>query len=540
MEQTAAVKKKSGARTAKAVIDRWNHLKTERSNWEIYWQDLAELILPNKSNIMVQRTPGDQRDYQVFDNTAIQANELLAGALHGLLTNPYSQWFELTTGNPELDDKDHIRLWLQDTTRRMHNQINDSNFQTEIHEYYLDLGCFGTAPLLMEEDEELVVRFMAIFIGTIYICENNKGMVDEVFRDFDWTARLIVDNFGLEGLPKKIVEAYNKDENTKFKILHAVYPNSNQQESGPLSPFKYISQYVFVDDVADIEVKGFREMPYIVGRWSKTSDEVYGRGPGMAALPETRVVNKMEEMSLYAAAKTIDPPIMLPDDGMIFPAKTGPGDQNFFRAGSSDRIEPIFSENIRLDVSEAIMEKRRERIRQAFYVDQLQLNVGDRATATEASIKNEEKQRLLGPMMGRQQNELLAPMITRLYGIMARKGLLQPAPSEIKSFGVRYSSMIARIQRQAEGDLILKTVQVAAPFIQSDPTVLDNINGDQAIKEIARIYGLPQKMLRNKNEVEDIRKSRAQAQAAQVKAQQEAMQAENINKLAPAMPKIQG
>lgn len=524
--------------TPKQLIERSEQLVSDRSIWMNHWQELAELIQPNKAVITVQESQGDKRNTQVFDNTAIQANELLSGALHGLLTNPYSQWFELTTGDPSIDDKDNVRFWFQDTAKKMHNTLNDSNFQTEIHEYYQDLCCFGTGPIFMEEDVKTAVRFTAVFIANICIAENDKGVIDEAYRDIEWSARNIVDHFGEENLSKMVLEANEKDANRKFKIKHGVYPNRGDR-TGPLSPFDFISHYVLVDDASDISVKGFNEFPFIVGRWSKTTDETYGRSPGMAALPEAKTINKMTEMTLLAAAKMIDPPIALPDDGYVLPLQTGPSGVNYYRAGTQDEVKQIFNRDIRIDFGEAIMEKHRQRIREAYFVDQLQLGTGPQMTATEVNQRTDEKMRLLGPMLGRQHNELLGPLVTRLYNIMSRRGLLKEAPSEIKSFGVKYSSAIARVQRQAEGENIQRTIGVAGPFIQADPSVLDNINGDNAILEIAKIYGLPQSMIRPKDEVENIRKVRAQAQQAQLKQQQEMADAEKINKVSPVLSQTQ-
>lgn len=521
------------------IKERLSNLKAQRSLWENHWQEIADYIIPNKATITVEESPGDKRNTHLFDNTAIQSNELLSGALHGLLTNPYSQWFELTSGDPDIDAKDDVRMWLQDTARRMHNTLNDSNFQTEIHEYYIDLCGFGTSPLLMEEDDDTVVRFTSVFIGNIYISENNKGEVDEVYREFEWSARNLVAHFGEEALSKKVLDAYKQDADQKFKVVHATYPNLDTN-GGKLSNFKFISQYGICDDDHEISIKGFNEFPFIVGRWAKTSDETYGRGPGMTALPEAKTINKMTEMSLLAAAKVLDPPIQLPDDGFVIPLKTGPGGVNYYRAGTEDRVQSIFNQEIRIDFGEAIMEKHRQRIREAFFVDQLQLGTGPQMTATEVNQRTEEKMRLLGPMLGRQQNELLAPLITRLYGIMARKNLFKPAPQSVKTFGVKYSSSIAKIQRQAEGDAIMKTVQLIGPFVQADPAVLDNFNGDEAAKVIARIYGMPQQIIRPADEVKKMREARDQARMAQQQQQQQMNDAETINKIAPVMPKPQG
>ena len=58
-------------------------------------------------------------------------------------------------------------------------------------------------------------------------------------------------------------------------------------------------------------------MPYVVPKMLKASTEIYGRSPAMNALPDVKVLNKMVETALKAAAKQVDPPLLVPDDSML-------------------------------------------------------------------------------------------------------------------------------------------------------------------------------------------------------------------------------
>ena len=531
-------------KTPEQIIKRFDKLKADRQTWEQHWQELADYMLPRKNDIQRQFTPGQKRNTQILDNTGMVSAELLAGALHGLLTNPYSQWFGLTTGDPDLDVNDSVRAWLQDSERRMLGVLNDSNFQTEVHEYYLDLTVFNTAVLTMEEDEKDIVRFNARFIASLVLEENNKGSISDVYREFSWSARQLADEFGLEKLPKKIKEAYEKGLDTKFSVIHCVYPKDvNSKKRGPLSQFDFYSQYIAKADKEEIDAKGFNESPYLVSRWAKASDEVYGRGPGQTALPEVKIINKMTETIIKASQKMIDPPLQLPDDGFIMPIKTKPGGLNFYRSGSNDRIEPVFNKEIRVDFGYQAMDQHRERIKQAFYVDQLMLsNVGPQMTATEVNQRTEERMRLLGPMLGRQQSEFLSPLIDRLFKVMFRKQLLKPIPQALANhsgLSVQYSSVIAKMQRTSDGQNIDRTLQALAPFVQSDPSILDNLNGDAALREISRIYNFPQTIIRDEMEVKKIRKSRADAQAQIQQQQQQQQQAQQAQQVLPAVAQMQ-
>jgi len=80
---------------ADALIRRLETLSTQRRPWEPLWQDLADFVLPRRAGFARATTPGEAVDPRLFDATAIQANDLLAAALHGMLTNPATPWFGL-------------------------------------------------------------------------------------------------------------------------------------------------------------------------------------------------------------------------------------------------------------------------------------------------------------------------------------------------------------------------------------------------------------------------------------------------------------
>lgn len=514
-----------GKYTPKQIKQRFDSLKGERGTWESHWQEIADFIVPRKDQINTKTTPGEKKNQTILDNTGIQSNELLAGALHGLLTSPNSMWFELSTGDVKLDQEDDVRKYLQDCARKMHVVLNNSNFQTEVHEVYIDLCSIATAPMAMEEDDETVMRFSSKSVAECVIGENSKGVVDELYREFDWTARQIVEEFGLDKVTKKIKEAFEKQSEEKYKIIHAVYPQK-RVDGKQMGRFPFMSQYILHCEDHELKAKGFLEFPFVVPRWSKVTGEIYGRGPGMVALPEVKTLNKMTETMIIAAQKVVDPPLQAPDDGFLLPLVTKPGGLNYYRSGSQERIEPILN-NAQIDFGFQAMEDRRKRIREAYYVDQLQLGTGPQMTATEVNQRTEEKMRLLGPMLGRMQSEFLQPLINRLFAVMFRKQLFDQAPQILsgRELSVRYSSMIARAQRFSEAQNILRTIQAASPFIQMEEQAKDNFDSDKAIRAISDIYALPQEMLRDIKQIEAIRKSRAEAQQKAVDMQMQQAQA---------------
>lgn len=527
--------------TVKQIKEKVGRLKAERSTWESHWQEIADYILPRKNTITSVKSPGQKRSVNVLTSIGIQSSELLAGALHGLLTNPNGEWFELTTGDVELDRNDNVRKWLQKTVKDIHNVLNNSNFQTEVHELYTDLCAFGISPMYIEEDAIDVVRFSTRFIAEIMVDENHMGYVDQVYRQWDWDAQKLVAEFGMNSVGAKVLESFKKSDGKKFCVIHAVYPRSIIDLQSK-SEFKYLSQYVLPEENIEMREAGFRDFPYVVPRWAKAAGEVYGRSPGMNALPEVKMLNEMMETTIIGAQKVVDPPMQLPDDGFILPIITLPGGLNYYRSGSNDIIKPIFNDS-RIDFGFQVMDAHEKRVREAYYIDQLQLNTGPQMTATEVMQRTEEKMRLLGPMLGRMNAEFLRPLVDRVFNIMLRTGKIDtkliPAELTGRKIDVRYSSVIAKSQRLAEGQNLMRAMDALTPLANIDRAALDNVNVDKGFRVIAEIFGIPQELINTEKQVQDIREARAQAQQQMMQEQQKQMQAEAAPKNAKAMAEMQ-
>jgi hypothetical protein len=170
------------------LVKRKGKLKAQRGTWESHWQDLTNFVLPNDSDFNLKRSKGDKRTTLVYDSTAIHANEMLAAGLHGMLTNPASNWFSLRIkDNNDFSDNAEAKQWLEETTNVILSELSAPAvaFPSHIHEYYLSLCSIGTACMFIGEPTRREgISFRAIHIDEIFIAENADGIIDTVFRCF--------------------------------------------------------------------------------------------------------------------------------------------------------------------------------------------------------------------------------------------------------------------------------------------------------------------------------------------------------------------
>ena len=525
---------------ARELKDNLSRLMEKRKTWETHWQEVADYFLTRKSDITERHTKGDKRNLQVFDATGTHALELLASSLHGSLTSASNRWFSLRFKNSAVNEDDTAKEWLEDSAGKMFLAFHRSNFQQEIFEAYHDLICFGTAAMFIEADDDDMIRFSTRHIKEIYIAENGKGLVDCIYRRFTITAKAAADKFGLENLSKNLQAIYKNSMFDEVELCHVVKPRDiYDPRKIDKKNMPYVSTYFEMETDHIISHGGFREFPYVVPRWLKSSNEVYGRSPAQNSLPDIKVLNKMVEIQLQAAAKQINPPLLIPDDSAILPVRTAPGSLNFYRSGSRDKIEPLnIGANNPLGLN--LEQQRRESIGKAFHIDQLLIQESPRQmTATEVQTRQDEKLKILGPVMGRLQSEMLNPLIVRVFQIMLRGNHFIQAPPILanQEIEIEYVSPMALAMKSQQLSGIMRGMEIFGSLSQTMP-VTDYIDENGLVKELIDILGLSAKMIKSDDEVQEIRANRQEQQMQQAQMQQALEESQVAKNAAPAVKAI--
>ena len=283
----------------------------------------------------------------------------------------------------------------------------------------------------------------------------------------------------------------------------------------------FASYYLSLEGNQMLSRGGFKTFPYAISRYVTGPKEVYGRSPAMTVLPDIKMINEMSKTVIRAAHKIVDPPLLLQEDGVLQAFNARPGALNYGGVDDQGRqtVVPLQT-GARVDIGMEMMEQRRRVINDAFLITLFQILVeAPNMTATEAMLRAQEKGALLAPTMGRQQSEMLGPLIERELDILARAGVLPPMPEALMQVDgeieIEYVSPLNRAQRAEEGVAIMRTLEAVAPLAQIDPGVMDIFRPDEIARELAEINGVPAKILRSKEEVAMIKEEQAQAAEAQ-------------------------
>ena len=518
----------------KAIVSRFEYLESQRANWDSHYQELADYMLPRKADIVRKRARGEKRMELIFDGTALQSVDLLASSLHGMLTSGATPWFHLTLKDDELGRDEEVQAWLEDTSSRMMRAITMSNFETEVHEMYVDLVVFGTGCMFVEMDKKSM-RFSTRHISEFYVAEDQFGIVDTVFRKYRLPARQAVQRFGIENVGKFIQKTFEKKPDEEVVVLHCVMPRKERdptKQDNKNMPFA--SMYICMETKMVMQESGFQEFPYVVPRFLKATGEVMGRSPAMVALPDVKMLNLMSKTIIQAAQKLIDPPLLVPDDGFLLPVRTQPGGLNFFRSGTRDTITPL-NTGANIPIGLNMEEQRRTAIRSAFYVDQLLTGGSPNMTATEVVQRQEERMRVIGPVLGRLMNEMLRPMIDRVFALMLRADMLAPPPEILQGLDVdvEYVSPLARAQKSSSLNSTMKALEILLPLAQALP-VADHINADGLVNHIMDSLGVPKKVVKPQSEVDAGREEQAAQQQAMMERQEASQDVQDVAQIAQA------
>lgn len=522
---------------AKHYYKRYMQMEVDHTNWSANWQDIAEYVLPRKDDVYGVYISGEKKYQRLYDSTSVHANELLASALSGMMISQTSKWLGFETGDPELDEDIENKLWMQDAADKMLSVYDNSNFYTEMHELFLDLGSIGTSTIFQDEHPENVVYFRSEPIYGFYIEINNYKEVSALAYKNDMTYKQLVDEYTEENIPQDIKYRGHENQNAKFCVIVFVEENKDYDPKAPKietnRPVR--SVHILKDSMTTLRQSGYHEWPYAVPRWTVSSGEKYGRSPAMKAMPDIKMVNAMAKVNIRGAQKVVDPILQVPDSGFLLPLDTTPGGVNIYRQGMRDRIEPLQT-GARPDIGDNVIEKIRQQIRQAFFIDQLQLREGPQMTATEVMQRTEEQLRLLGPILARITREVLRPTVDRTFGIMLRKGMFAEIPDGLKgkNLQIKFTSQIAKAQKASQADAFARTLQASEGIINYNPQSMDVFDPDWIIKNHAAIFGLDPKAFRSEEDVERGREQAAQEQLDAQAAEQENMAADTMQKMASA------
>ncbi len=488
--------------TAEELIAFYNHEESKAANFRTLYQNASDLMFPRESQIMTKRTPGEE--FNLSDPTGVTASIEMASGLFINWFPPGQRFYNIVMSDGSLNEIDSVKRTLGQITEISHEKRASSNFVLQANETLRSLVVFGTANMFSEFIPGIGLNYKDYDIGQYLIMQNSKGIVDTVLMKFPFTARQAVQEFGEDNVGKSVTEAMSdlKKINEIFWFIRIVRPRKDRNPrltDNQNVPFESI--YIDVEEKTIIEGidptgkpnnGGFPEFPFQVSRWSQSSSEVWGRGPGTIALPAVRGLQEIKSSLLESAGKWNDPAVEV--------LESFEGEVKKFR-GAINWVNEIgtikaIDEGVRgnFPIDKATLEMERDEVKQLFLNDifvQLRDLKGDRRTTLEIRERLVEGLQRLGLSYGKITQEWLNPLVTRDIMLLLRNGQLPPLPPEMQgqSFKIEYVGRLAMElkSQQARG---WQQWVAAGKEIEEVFPVLDNVDMDGGYKRLGESLGV--------------------------------------------------
>lgn len=527
------------------LMQRWSALDADFTPWRRRYQEISEYVLPVAGRFLSdERNRGDKVFHNIYDSTGTQALTTLSAGLMAGMTSPARPWFRLSTPDPALMKFEPVKQWLFDVTRIMQTVFSRSNTYRALHSMYEELGAFGTSATIMLDDFDNVVHHFTLTAGEYRLATNYKGDVDCLYRDFQKSVAELVKEFGIEKVSttvKKMHEQGNLD--TYIPVVHVVEPRADRDatkrdamnmpwrsvyfEKGSNNPEKYLRE------------SGFKNFRVLAPRWATWGGDVYGTSPAMMAIGDIRQLQHQQLRKAQGIDYMVKPPVVFPTTAKNAQIDYLPGGASFVDTTSPTGVRSAFEVNLNLQYLLEDIKDVRERINGVFYTDLFKmLAMSDRRqmTATEVAERHEEKLLMLGPVLERQHNELLDPMIEMVFQRLIEAGVVPSPPPELEGadLDVEFVSMLAQAQRAIGTNGIDRFVMSLGTVAQFKPGVMDKFNEDEWADVYSDMLGVDPNLIVADDKVALIRKQRADQQAAMQQAAMAESAATSAQKLAGA------
>ena len=476
----------------------YDELKQNRAPWQAVWKELSAYIAPTRGLFSPEDVhTGKKINHKVLlDSSAGLAAEVLSAGMMSGLTTPARSWFRLTVSPAPLMRLPELSAWLNEATQVLEDTFAKSNLYGVLHGFYHEIAVFGTAAMLVEEDLKKGVHARLFTAGEYVLGTDEKGTINTFGREFFMNAQQLAESFEKQYLPPQILQEANEEKRGRsYKIFHLILPNKNYQASCLDNQHFPFSSVYFMEDGTLLRESGYYEFPVIAARWEvKNPSEAYGRGPGWKCLGDVKMLQKMQKTKLVALDKNTNPPMMV-SANVQGEVNLLPGGITRYNGTTDAAVKPAYQIEPDLQALDQSIEQVRALIRAQFFADVFTLlsqQDFSNKTATEVAELRAEKMLVLGPVLERLKNELLDPLIDRVYHILQRQGALPVSPFFWQGTPLRteYTSLIAQAQKKDDSQTVVQGIEFIDRLAELSPSILSHVDLQRALDKAFERLGL--------------------------------------------------
>lgn len=445
---------------------RYESAKTRMDLQRDRLEDAYDLTVPNRANFPEHAT-GEQRNLEMFDNTASTGVLEYANNIQSILMPPYQRWAKLVPG-PEASQQDkNLKEGLEKITDIFFRHLEQSNFYQASAVSLQDVA-ISTGVLIIEEgpqDNPLIFR--SVSISEVAFEEGRNGKIQNFWRLFEMSLREAVLMWPNMQLTPEMQAQLRSEPDEKVKLIEGTVLLPGKEEID--DKFLYYIQTEGGDKDLLLEIREWN--PWNAFRAAKTTQEVIGYGPVLAVLPSIRALNRMSEWMLRAYKFNALGIWMVENAGVLNPFTTilDPGGIVNIQPTTSgkDPIRPLQGGG-QPQITLEMIQAQQAIVRQALFSNPLPEDPKSGVSATEISIRQQNWVRQNSAAFGRLTVELIEPIIATSLAILQKKEIIKlPDGKKLKidkkAVDIKYESPLIAIQDEQD----VQKFQNAASIIQS-------------------------------------------------------------------------
>ena len=489
-----------------------------------------------------QHTPVTKRNLKSV--VAIDAIQTTTRGIAGYMLSPSIRWFRYQTRGRNFQPSDLLygaNDWLELVESLEYAAFANSRFYSNSLMALADCLIIGTSYEMVTDEivdkERIVYDCYSPF--ECYIAEDGQRNVDTWFREYRMTADEAMAKWG-DDCPQEIQDLVNKNEGAaEVEFIHAIFPRDRAEVADVPIPASGNKRWASVhwtsagDQV--FKISGYDDFPLAVHRYRLVDGTPYG-----ASLASDNLELIMESDMLHAKydkalAKQVDPPTYVPQ-ALKGRYSQNPGDLIY---GNGPEGKPeLLQTSLDLKGLAVHMAEVDASLNRLLFADLFNVLMRQerQRTAYEVQELKGEGLVLLSAIIGNMQVEKLNPLVLRTFAVMYRNGLLPDPPEELKKAWNE-----GRVQIELDGPLAqtmkqyhqttgyMQGLSWLANVAQLFPESLVNIDSDELLRGGATSRGLSQKSIREKSDVDKIKRQQAENQA-KAQQQQEALLQSQIAK----------
>jgi Bacteriophage head to tail connecting protein len=547
--------------------DNWNliydHLESSfqamrnwRYSWWSHWARLAEFFKPRRYHWLVvanRMNRGSAINDSIIDATGTLALNTCASGMWAGLTNPSRQWFKIEPQVPNTQLDGDGKAWLDDLAETVYTVLSKSNFYSIMAQAFEDLPLFGTAPVIIYEDFDDIIRCYLPCAGEYYNKVGARLSVDTHAREFTLTVQQIVEMFTIENCPPEIVQLWRQGGGSlsqEFVVGHLIEPNFELSSRDGHKSIKVIAgSFTYREfywlrgqkTAQPLSRRGFRTKPFFCMMWSRVSNDPYGRSPCMDALGDNKQIQMETKRKGEFIEKLVRPPMGANTELRNEPSSIIPGMITYMSTeGGKKGFWPLFEvQPAALAPLIQDIDVVSKRIEKALFVDVFmaitQMEGVQPRNELELTKRDLERLQKLGPVIDLVEGEL-SQAIHRVIDICQRRRLFKPMPQSLRNtpLKVSFESLMRLAQRSAASVAMKDTLATmgelsSAAKAAGVPDPLRVMNLDKAARKYADLNNFPSDCLFTEDEVEKHDQAREEA-TKQAQAPQLAMAGVNAAK----------